>query len=104
MPVYVSLLRGVNVGGNRKVKMDALRELYESLGLGAVETFIQSGNVVFSSAARDAGKLAGRISAAIEKRFGFPCEVVCAAPRKCAMRWNAIPSRTCRILIPASCW
>ena len=76
MPVIVSLLRGVNVGGNNKVKMDALRKLYESLGLRRVETFIQSGNVVFESDARDTGRLARRIEAAIEKQFGFGCDVV----------------------------
>ena len=75
MPVIVSLLRGVNVGGHL-IKMDALRDLYESLGLRRAETFIQSGNVVFSTQARDLPRLARRIEDAIEKRFGFPCDVV----------------------------
>ena len=76
MPVLVSLLRGVNVGGHHTVKMDDLRSLYESLGLRNVETFILSGNVIFSTAARDRNALAKRLEAAIEKKFGFPCDVV----------------------------
>ena len=75
MPVIVSLLRGVNVGGHR-VQMDALRRLYESLGLRRAETFIQSGNVVFAIATWDSIKLARRIEDAIEKSFGFRCDVV----------------------------
>lgn len=48
MPRYVAFLRAINVGG-RTVKMDRLREIFESLGLGDVETFIASGNVIFRS-------------------------------------------------------
>ena len=76
MPVIVSLLRGVNVGGAHQVKMDALRSLYESLGLRHVETFIQSGNIVFNTEARDLVRLARRIEDAIDKSFGFRCDVV----------------------------
>jgi uncharacterized protein (DUF1697 family) len=75
MPVIVSLLRGVNVGGHI-IKMDALRSLYESLGLRKVETFIQSGNVVFTTQARDRTALTKRIADAIEEKFGFPCYVI----------------------------
>jgi len=75
MPVIVSLLRGVNVGG-QLIKMDALRTLYESLGLRKVETFIQSGNVIFTTQARDRIALAKRIEDAIEKKFGFHSDVI----------------------------
>jgi len=76
MPVIVSMLRGVNVGGNNLVKMDALRALYESLGLRKVETFIQSGNVIFTTQARDRVALTKRLEDAIEKKFGFHCDMV----------------------------
>ena len=46
---WVCLLRGVNVGGNRKVKMDELRALFESLGCTHVRTILQSGNVIFDA-------------------------------------------------------
>lgn len=76
MPVLVSLLRGVNVGGHNTVKMDALRSLYESLGLRKVETLILSGNVVFRTQALDRAALAKRLENAIEKKFGFRCDVI----------------------------
>jgi uncharacterized protein (DUF1697 family) len=76
MPVIVCMLRGVNVGGAHMVKMDALRALYESLGLRKVETFIQSGNVIFTTQARDRVALAKRLEDAIDKKFGFHCDVV----------------------------
>jgi uncharacterized protein (DUF1697 family) len=71
MPVVISLLRGVNVTGNNKIPMEALRQLCESLGLKGVQTYIQSGNVVFSANVKDLGALARRIEDAIEKKFGF---------------------------------
>lgn len=76
MPVVVALLSGVNVGGHRQIKMDALRELFESLGLRQAETFIQSGNVVCTTRARDMAALRTRIEDAIDQRFGFRCGVV----------------------------
>jgi len=75
MPVLVSMLRGVNVGGHM-VGMDALRALYESLGMRRVETFIRSGNVIFATQGRDRDALAKRLEDAIEKKFGFHSDVV----------------------------
>lgn len=71
MTVIISLLRGVNVGGHNKIKMDALRDLYEGLGFQGVQTYVQSGNVVFRTKAGDVSKLAKRIEDAIEQNFGF---------------------------------
>ena len=71
MPVVISMLRGVNVGGHNKIKMDALRDLYESLGLRNPQTYVQSGNVVFRTDAADLTGLPKRIEEAIEKSFGF---------------------------------
>src|SRR5262249_15226050 len=70
MPVVISLLRGVNVTGNNKIPMEALRQLCESLGLRGAQTYIQSGNVVFRTNAKDLATLAKRIEDAIEKKFG----------------------------------
>jgi len=70
MPVIISMLRGVNVTGNNKIPMEALRRLYESLGLRGSQTYIQSGNVVFNTNAKDLGALARRIEDAIDKKFG----------------------------------
>lgn len=76
MPAYAALLRGINVGGHNKVAMADLRALCGELGLGDVTTYIQSGNVVFSSARTDAGVLAGELEGAIAGAFGFGVPVV----------------------------
>jgi uncharacterized protein (DUF1697 family) len=76
MAAIISLLRAVNVTGYNKVKMDALRELYESLGLRGAQTYIQSGNVVFRTEAKDLARLQKRIEDAIEKSCGFRTGVV----------------------------
>src|SRR5436189_291536 len=65
MTRFVSLFRGINVGGNKPVRMDALKELHESLGLQRVETYIQSRNVVFTS--EDA--IPAQLSRQIEEAF-----------------------------------
>jgi len=76
MTVYVSMLRAVNVGGSGLIKMDALREVYESLGLADVRTLLQSGNVVFRSGLTDRRKLVKRITQEIERRFDLQVEVI----------------------------
>ena len=68
---YISLLRGINVGGQKKVPMQQLKGLYEKLGFTGVQTYIQSGNVIFTSNEKDAAKLREKIEGAIKKEFGF---------------------------------
>ncbi|WP_438291116.1 DUF1697 domain-containing protein [Streptomyces sp. HUAS TT7] len=68
---YAALLRGINVGGNKKVPMADLRKILGELGHGAVKTYLNSGNAVFSSTSRDQDALAADLEAAIEKHFGF---------------------------------
>jgi len=75
MPVFISLLRGVNVGGHRKIKMLDLKALYESLGYARVVTYIQSGNVVFKSRGKNSATIEKRIHTGIEKRFGCDVEM-----------------------------
>ena len=69
MKTYIALLRGINVGGHKKVLMVDLRALFESLGFIDVQTYIQSGNVVFK--AKEETSLAKRIAEAIETKYGF---------------------------------
>ena len=71
MARYVSLLRGINVGGARIVKMAELRDLHRELGHEDVQSYVQSGNVVFDTEQGDADELAGRIHDAIAVRFGY---------------------------------
>ncbi|WP_406398959.1 DUF1697 domain-containing protein [Streptomyces sp. NBC_00879] len=68
---YAALLRGINVGGHKKVPMAELRELLTELGHGDVATYLQSGNAVFSSASDDEQALATALERAIQQRFGF---------------------------------
>jgi len=76
MSVVISMLRGVNVGGRNRLKMDALRALYTALGFRDAQTFIQSGNVVFRTTSKDSDALCRRIQGGIERSFGFRPEVV----------------------------
>jgi uncharacterized protein (DUF1697 family) len=76
MASHVALLRGINVGGRNKVPMAELREVVASLGHTGVSTYIQSGNVLFSTGETDAGQLAAALEAAISERFGLWASVV----------------------------
>src|SRR6185295_5105887 len=70
MSKVFAFLRAINVGGHT-VKMDALRKEFEALGLGSVETFIASGNVIFESRSKDLGTLEKTIERRLQKAFGF---------------------------------
>src|SRR2546422_3747559 len=76
MAVIISMLRGVNVGGHNKIKMDALRALYESLKLRDAQTYVQSGNVIFRTDERDIPRLAERIQDGSERNFGVRPNVI----------------------------
>ncbi len=76
MPVLISMLRGVNVGGHNKIKMDALRALYESLKFEDPRTYVQSGNVIFRTKEKSSPALAKKIQNAIEGKFGFRPAVI----------------------------
>lgn len=78
MNTYISLLRGINVGGHKKVKMDALRNLFEGLGFKMVQTYIQSGNVIFQSEREDPEAFAKAIADQIKNVFCFEVPVVVA--------------------------
>jgi uncharacterized protein (DUF1697 family) len=80
MPVLISLLRGVNVGGHHKIKMEALRSLYESLKFEDVRTHVQSGNVIFRAKEKNTSLLAKKIQDAVERTFGFRPEVILRTP------------------------
>lgn len=76
MPIYLALLRGINVGGNRKVAMAKLRQTFEELGLENVRSLIASGNVIFSSDIKNRSELLKLLESAIEKDFGFRVDVL----------------------------
>ena len=74
--LYVALLRGINVGGHRRVPMQELREALTALPFRNVETYIQSGNVLFETRAGDEERLRARIENVIEEAFGFDVVVM----------------------------
>lgn len=76
MDTYIALFRGINVGGNNRLPMVELVDVLEGLGLSSIKTYIQSGNVVFQSKNINSTKLSQKISAAIEKHFGFVIQVL----------------------------
>ena len=69
---YIAFLRGINVGGKNKIKMETLCEVCSNtLGFKNVKTYINSGNVIFETAKTSDQKLAAKIEKAIEKEFGL---------------------------------
>jgi uncharacterized protein (DUF1697 family) len=75
MTIYIALLRGINVGGNNMIKMADLKRTLESIGLGRVQTYIQSGNVLFESI-EDETQLRKKIESQIESVFGLTIPVI----------------------------
>jgi uncharacterized protein (DUF1697 family) len=81
VPVYVSLLRAVNVGG-RTIPMSDLRAVYQDLGHTDVVTYVQSGNVVSRTSTRRAPGVERAVSRALAERFGFDVEVLVRTPQQ----------------------
>ncbi|MDO5969859.1 DUF1697 domain-containing protein [Flavivirga aquimarina] len=80
MKTYIALLRGINVSGHRKVPMAVLRTLLSDAGLEHVQTYIQSGNVIFKSQEKDIQKLELKIHNAIKVHFGFEVPILVKTP------------------------
>ncbi|MBL7996941.1 DUF1697 domain-containing protein [bacterium] len=77
MTTYISILRGINVSGQKKILMADLKALYETLKFTDVATYIQSGNVVFRADKKAANaELAGKIEQAISKKYKFDVPVI----------------------------
>jgi uncharacterized protein (DUF1697 family) len=76
MPVLISMLRGVNLGPHNRIKMDALRALYQTLKFEDCCSYVQSGNIIFRTKAKSTPQLASKIKDAIEKKFDCRTEVI----------------------------
>ena len=87
---YIALLRGINVGTSVRVEMKSLRSLFVSLGFSGVETYINSGNVIFES---DVPKksVTAMIGGALEKEFGAEIPVIVKSQKEMAVIASAIP-------------
>lgn len=75
MPVYIALIRGINVGG-KTMPMAALKDMFARLGYPEARTYIQSGNVVFTAPGKDAAKIAAGLEKAIPETFGYEAAVL----------------------------
>jgi len=76
MTRYIALLRAINVGGYRRIKMEDLRNMFTEMDFEDVETYIQSGNVIFNSGNDNDREIADRIERQIEEIFGHDVPVL----------------------------
>ncbi len=84
MPTFISLLRGINVSGHRKIKMAALAAACTRLDLTDVRTYVQSGNIVCNGRSRSPARLAKSIELMIQAEFGHDVAVVVRTPAEWA--------------------
>lgn len=90
MTTYIALLRGINVGGNRIIKMAELKNVLEALGLKDAKTYIQSGNVLFRSD-DDAFNIQDKIEKEINRVWGFDVPVVLRSAKELEQLINNCP-------------
>jgi uncharacterized protein (DUF1697 family) len=93
MSRFIALLRAINVGGARTVKMEFLRQLFESLGFSEVATFIASGNVVFETTAKDPRALESKIEKRLQEGLGYDVVVFIRTDAELAEIANYEPFR-----------
>lgn len=80
MKKFITLLRGINVSGQKIIKMSELKLLFEDIGFQNVQTYIQSGNVIFYSNEISIDKLEIKISSSLKNKFGFDVQVIILSP------------------------
>lgn len=91
MNTYIALLRGINAGGQKKILMAELRDLLSKKGLLNVQTYIQSGNVIFQSSAENARNLELKIHNAIKIHFTFEVPILVLTPKRLKQIFDDCP-------------
>jgi uncharacterized protein (DUF1697 family) len=76
MPIYIALLRGINVGGRNSIKTDDLKSIFENLNCKNILTYIQSGNIVFEMKSKNSIALQKKLSNTIQFQFGITVPVL----------------------------
>jgi len=76
MPVYISLLRGINIGAHKRMKMEKLRASCQALRFEQIASYIQSGNLVFNAGKLSPDAVSKKIERQIEADFGFHADVI----------------------------
>lgn len=90
MTTYIAFLRGINVGGKNKIKMADLKTMFEQIGCSEVQTYIQSGNVIFESNETEK-QLQDRVEQEIEKMFGITTSVILRTAQELEKILNSCP-------------
>jgi uncharacterized protein (DUF1697 family) len=88
MPKYIALLRGINVGGNNKVEMKKLQKSFENIGFSSVQTYINTGNIIFESESFPSVNV---IESAVESDFGFYIKVLIRSGENIIKLCNSLP-------------
>jgi uncharacterized protein (DUF1697 family) len=88
---HVALLRGINVGGNNLIKMVELKQCFSALGFADVETYIASGNVIFTAKPTQRDKLVKTIEVGLERAFGYASRVVVVSGDELALVVDEAP-------------
>jgi uncharacterized protein (DUF1697 family) len=88
---YAAFLRGINIGGNNKVEMSTLKQLFESLGYSKVSTYLNSGNVVFSSTGKSVAHMSKKIEAEIFKIYKLQIRVLVRDTKNILYTWQSVP-------------
>lgn len=92
MPKFIAILRGINVGGKRKILMADLRLLFQGLGFTNIHTYIQSGNVIFDTDGKEENhKVADKIEKQILEHFGFDVPVIVRTAKEIKQTVSANP-------------
>jgi uncharacterized protein (DUF1697 family) len=84
MPIYIAMLRGINVTGHKIIKMEALRASFAALGFKNVQSYVQSGNLIFEASADSAAGLSAKIEKKIMSDFGHAVPVFLRTPKEMA--------------------
>jgi uncharacterized protein (DUF1697 family) len=93
-PLFISFLRGVNMTGHNKIKMTDLEDLFRNEGFREVETYIQSGNVVFYSPDHEVNEIAPAIESAISRKMSYEIPAIVRTPRELSSIIAANPFQT----------
>jgi uncharacterized protein (DUF1697 family) len=90
-PIFVALLRGVNVGGKNMISMSSLKTSFERIGFQDVSTYINSGNILFKSKETDARKLEKKIEQMLSKEYKLDSKVVVKSYSEMANLITSLP-------------
>ncbi len=91
MKTYITLLRGINVSGKNLIKMAELKQLFATIGFKNAITYIQSGNVIFTSIEKNTSKIETKITKAIKTKFSYDIKVLVITKKELEITFNSNP-------------